>query len=94
MKCTVRRRQPRIKWIRYYATETDPIQKCIRAEKWNHLKRTLYFIVCTTLMHLLFGTHIHVMVSCLVLCMSLTQITRTRSNQLQIILTLTPPSSV
>ena len=63
MKCAVSRRQRRIKWIRYYATETDPIQKCIRAEKWNHLKRTLYFIVCTTLMHLLFGTHIHVIMS-------------------------------
>ena len=93
MRCTVSGRQRRIKWIRYYATETDPIQKCIRAEKWNHLKRTL-LCVPRTLMHLLFGTHIHVMVSCLVLCMSLTQITRTRSNQLQIILTLTPPSSV
>ena len=93
MKCAVSRRQRRIKWIRYYATETDPIQKCIRAEKWNHLKRTL-LCVPRTLMHLLFGTHIHVMVSCLVLYISLTQITLTRSNQLQIILTLTPPSSV
>ena len=46
MKCTVSRRQSRIKWIRYYATETDPIQKCIRAEKWNHLKRTLYILYC------------------------------------------------
>ena len=47
MKCTVSRRQPRIQWIRYYATETDPIQKCIRAEKWNYLKR-VYFAHAST----------------------------------------------